>query len=101
MTDAEKDQLIFLMTKNLPMLRTALGLTQESLGNHIGLSRYTIMCIDTGKRKMSWNVFLLLILVFTKNGKTVCLLEPLGIYTDQLDEYFRIHENEEATRRCN
>lgn len=95
MTEAEKDQLTIQMTKNLPTLRTALGLTQEALGNHIGPSRYTIMCIENGKRKMSWNTFLLLILVFTQNQETNRLLEPLGIYTSELNEYFKIHENDE------
>ena len=82
MTKAEKDSVIYQMTKNLPILRMALGLTKDELGNLIGLSRYTIMSIENGKRKMTWNTFLLLILIFIKNDETDRLLGPLNsVYT--------------------
>ena len=73
------------MTKNLPILRMALGLTKDELGNLIGLSRYTIMSIENGKRKMTWNTFLLLILIFIKNDETDRLLGPLNsVYTSDM-----------------
>lgn len=67
MTQEEQAELIDCMTANLLLLRTALNLTQTQLGNMIGLSRYTIMSIETGKRSMTWSVFLLLYLVFSRN----------------------------------
>lgn len=85
MTKAEKDSVIYQMTKNLPILRMALGLTKDELGNLIGLSRYTIMSIENGKRKMTWNTFLLLILIFIKNDETDRLLGPLNsVYTSDM-----------------
>lgn len=99
MMETDKEQLIAQMTKNLPMLRAALGLTQEELGNLIGLSRYTIMSIENEKRKMTWNTFLLLILIFIKNEDTECLLEPLGIYTNELDQFIKLEDNNELRGR--
>ena len=85
MTKAEKDSVIYQMTKNLPILRMALGLTKDELRNLIGLSRYTIMSIENGKRKMTWNTFLLLILIFIKNDETDRLLGPLNsVYTSDM-----------------
>lgn len=66
----------------------------------MALSRYTIMCIENGKRKMSWNTFLLLILVFTQNKETNRLVGPLEIYTSELNEYFKIHENDEQNENA-
>ena len=59
MTEAEKGQLTIQMTKNLPVLRTAPGPTQ--------------------------------------NAETNRLLEPLGIYTSELNWDFNIHGNNEQT----
>lgn len=84
-----RDQLIDNMTENLPVLRKKLKLSQEGLAKIIGTSRYTIMLIETGKRRMTWNTFLSLILLFDKNKDTAVLLRVLDIYTEQLDAYFR------------
>lgn len=85
-TQEEQAELIDCMTANLLLLRTALNLTQTQLGNMIGLSRYTIMSIETRKRSMTWSVFLLLYLVFSRNEKTAVLLEPLGIKSSELSQ---------------
>ncbi len=71
------------MTDNLPMLRTRLGLTQEELAEKIGVSRSTIISIENKKREMTWNTFLSLMLLFTKNETTDKLLNVLDIYTDE------------------
>ncbi len=84
-----REQLIDNMTENLPVLRKKLRLSQEGLAKIIGTSRYTVMLIETKKRRMTWNTFLSLILLFDKNEDTAVLLRVLGIYTDQLDGYFR------------
>lgn len=86
MTQEEQAELIDCMTTNLLLLRAALNLTQTQLGNMIGLSRYTIMSIETRKRSMTWSVFLLLYLVFSRNEKTAVLLEPLGIKSSELSK---------------
>ena len=84
-----RETLIDNMTENLPVLRKKLKLSQEGLARIIGTSRYTVMLIETRKRRMTWNTFLSLLLLFDKNQDTAVLLRVLSIYTDQLDAYLR------------
>ena len=84
-----REALIGKMTENLPVLRKKLKLSQESLGKFIGSSRYTVMLIETKKRKMTWNTFLSLVLLFDKNDETAILLRALGIYTEELDNMIK------------
>ena len=62
-----------------------LRLSQDALANLIGTSRYTIMLIETRKRRMTWNTFLSLILLFDKNEETAVLLRLLEIYTEEFE----------------
>ena len=84
-----RELLIDQMTANLPVLRKKLKLSQEDLAGLIGTSRHTIASIETGKRKMTWNTFLSLILLFDKNEETAVLLRALQIYTDDFDNTIR------------
>ena len=85
-----REKLIDNMTENLPVLRKKLKLSQEGLAQIIGTSRYTVMLIETRKRRMTWNTFLSLILLFDKNNDTSVLLRVLEIYTEQLDAYLHL-----------
>ena len=85
-----KDELIKNMTENLPVLRAKLGITQEDLAEKIGISRSTIVSIENKNREMTWNTFLSLILVFTKNEDTNKLLNVMEIYTDELHDFIKI-----------
>lgn len=85
-----RETLIDNMTENLPVLRKKLKLSQEGLAQIIGTSRYTVMLIETKKRRMTWNTFLSLVLLFEKNQDTSVLLRVLDIYTEQLDAYLRL-----------
>ena len=75
-----RELLIERMVENLPVLRRKLKLSQETLAQIIGSSRYTVMLIETKKRKLTWNTFLSLVLLFDKNEDTAVLLRALGIY---------------------
>ena len=88
-----REQLIDNMTENLPVLRKKLKLSQEGLAKIIGTSRYTIMLIETRKRRMTWNTFLSLVLLFDKNKDTQMLLRVLEIYTETLEAYFQQDPN--------
>ena len=77
------------MTDNLPALRKKLNLSQEELASLIGVSRSTMACIENRKREMSWNTFLSLILIFTKNRETDKLLNVMEIYTDELNDLIK------------
>lgn len=84
MSDA-KEILIEKMTENLPVLRKKLRLSQEGLADIIGTSRHTVMLMETGKRKMTWNTFLSLMLLFGKNEETFVLMKALEIDTEEFE----------------
>ena len=87
MTDEKKNELLYKMTENLTMLRTKLGLTQSELADIIGLSRFTLSAIENRQRKMTWNTFLSLLLVFKNNDEVGKILEVVGIYDDELNDF--------------
>ena len=76
------------MTENLPALRAKLGFTQEETAEKIGVSRVTIAMIETRKREMTWNTFLSLVHLFSRNESTEKMLRIFDIYTDELNDYF-------------
>lgn len=82
----KREFLVDRMTENLPVFRKKLKLSQENLAQIIGSSRYTVMLIETGKRRMTWNTFLSLVLLFEKNDASAHLMRALEIYTPELDE---------------
>ena len=53
MASDARDVLIEKMTENLPVLRKKLKLSQKNLAKFIGSSRYTVMLIETKKRRMT------------------------------------------------
>ena len=85
----QKEKLIQNMTDNLPILRKKLNLSQEELSELIGVSRSTIAVIEGRKKVMSWNMFLSLLMVFTKNKETDKLLNVLEIYTDEFNNFIK------------
>ena len=89
MDDAQKAVLINNMADNLPILRKKMNVTQAELATMIGVSRNTLVTIETGKKTMTWNMFLSLILIFTKNKETDKLLNVLEIYTDELNDFIK------------
>ena len=89
MDDEQRKTLIGNMADNLPTLRKKLNLSQEELASLIGVSRSTMACIENRKREMSWNTFLSLILIFTKNRETDKLLNVMEIYTDERNDLIK------------
>ena len=89
MDEKQKNVLIENMVTNLPTLRAKLGVSQTELSTKIGMSRSTIAAIENRKRNMTWNVFLSLVLIFTKNKETDKLLNVMEIYTDELNTFIK------------
>ncbi|NMA17602.1 MAG: helix-turn-helix domain-containing protein [Clostridiaceae bacterium] len=92
MTEESKNKLMANMADNLAMLRVRLGLTQNELAEKLGISRHTVMNIENGKRELTWNNFLVLMLLFTKNESTNRLLNVLEIYTDEFNDFIKNKE---------
>ena len=93
MTKDEKNALMKTMAENLPILRSKLNLSQEELAILLGVTRQTISSFESNQRKMTWTVFLALILIFFRNEPTKKLLVALNIYTPALNDFLNISKN--------
>lgn len=90
-----KDELIKRLTNELPVLRAKIGVSQDELSNIIGISRQTYSAIETGKRLMSWNTFLSLVLVFGCNEKTSSMIDDMQIISPELSEVININNRKD------
>ena len=68
-SERQKAEVINNMTKNLVALRTMLHLTQAQLAEMMGITRQSLVLYETGKRSMTWNTYLSLLLIFTQIKK--------------------------------
>ena len=93
--DVDKDRLISILTEELPVLHARLSISQDELSNIIGISRQTYSAIETNKRKMSWNTFLSLLLVFGYNEKTSTMLETSGAFPIELKNILSVDRRKE------
>lgn len=75
------------LTDELPVLRKMTGLTQENLGQIIGVSRQTIANIENQKRQMKWSTFLALMFIFSLSGESSAYLKTLNIPYDDLKQW--------------
>ncbi len=90
-SEIDKEKLIDLLTEELPSLRAKIGVSQEELSDIIGISRPTYSAIETKKRRMSWNVYLSLLMCFTQNEKTAPIIDSIGAFPDELKETLNIN----------
>lgn len=74
------DQFIEKMVKNLPVLRASIRISQRELANKIGITRQSMMAIETRKRTLQWSTYLALVLIFQQNEESNVLLENLDIF---------------------
>lgn len=82
MTDKEiffqnKETLILRLKHDLPVLRARLGISQSKLASQIGVSRQTYNSIESGRKNMSWTIFMALIAVFQSNEETRRMLDAI------------------------
>ena len=82
----KREVVIDILTEELPLLRAKLGISQENLCDIVGISRQTYSGIETKKKKMSWSVFLALLMLFTNNEKTAPIIELIGAYPEELND---------------
>ena len=80
----KREEVISILTEELPLLRAKLGISQENLCDIVGISRQTYSGIETKKKKMSWSVFLSLLMLFTNNEKTAPIIRIAGAFPDDL-----------------
>ena len=87
-TEEEKSTFINALTNELPALRAKAGVPQDELAKIIGISRQTYGAIERKTRKMSWNVYLALILFFDYTKSTHDMLRHLSAFPDDLVDKF-------------
>ena len=93
-TDDYKTASIEILIDNLPSLRARIGITQEELANILGVSRQTYYSLETGKRKMSWTIFLAIVFVFDSVRETSEMIRNLRIYP--IDLFMRFNGDLES-----
>ena len=86
----DRDFLIDTLTDELPVLRARIGIKQEELSEILGISRQAYSAIETKKRKMTWNMFISLLMFFTQNKKTAPVIEMIGAFPDELKNMMNV-----------
>lgn len=82
-----KEKCVKELTEVLPVLRKMNNLTQQDLGEIIGVSRQTITNIESGKAKMQWPVFLSLMFIFSLEKSSQKYLLDLDIPYDEIRQW--------------
>lgn len=85
-SDQEKEMYVHRLSEVLSVLRASVKASQEEVANVIGLSRQTYSAIECGKRKMTWNTYMSLILFFDYNPASHDTIRKLGVFPHKLDE---------------
>ena len=84
LNESERDRLISNLVDELPVLRLKLGVSQDELANMLDISRQTYCSLETKKRKMSWSIFLSLVLIFYHNEATRDFVSKNGLLPQKL-----------------
>ena len=73
-----RNTIIELLRNELPVLRAKARVSQIEIAKKIGISRQTYSSIETGKREMSWTIFLALIAYFQNNENTKKMIAEIN-----------------------
>ena len=88
--EEKREEVVRILTEELPLLKAKLGISQENLCDIVGISRQTYSSIETKKKTMSWGVFMSLLMLFTNNDKTAPIIRITGAFPDDLKESLNI-----------
>lgn len=80
----KQEEYIEKMVKHLPVLRTSIRITQKDLAKKIGVTRQSMMLIETRRRPLQWSTYLALVFVFQQFDDTKILLNSFEIYDAQM-----------------
>lgn len=78
------------MTRDLAPLRMLVGLSCEEMGQLLGVSVSTYLGMESGKRGISWAEYMTLLFLFRYNGRTIGIVDELGLFPQSLKEKIRI-----------
>lgn len=83
------------LRQELPVLRARLGISQERVAEIIGISRQTYNTIETGKREMTWPIFLSMVAFFQNNEQTAQMLKQIEDFDEKMK---RVLTSEDMSR---
>jgi len=86
-----KKELMGILTNELKVLRAKAEITQQELADKLGVSRQTYGMIENKTQDMNWSQFLALTFLFRNNEDTKKMLEWIGAYTPELEQYLKWH----------
>lgn len=66
----------------LPVLRARARVSQETIAEKIGISRQTYSGIETGKREMTWTIFMALLAFFQNNEQTRPMIDQISGFSE-------------------
>ena len=78
------------MSRDLAPLRLLLGFSQEEMSDFLGVSVSHYRNMERGSGKISWNQYLALLFLFHYNGRTIGIVEHLGLFPQSLKEDIKI-----------
>ena len=90
----EKKKLLAIFSKNLPVYRKSMKLSQEEFGELIGITRQTVSSIERGAYPLTWSIFLSCLFICSGQGRAKKLIfnsfageeELLGYLTDLMGD---------------
>ena len=89
--EAQKEQLIEILTSKLKVLRAEMKISQQDLAKRLGISRQTYVAIENKTQKLAWNNFLALLLIFKSNDETAKMIDWIGAYPTELEQYIKLN----------
>lgn len=88
LSDEDKEKFISALTPELVLLRTKAEILREELAVLIGTSRQTYGAIERKSRRMSWSMFLSLIMFYDYNQKTHQMVRAIGAFPYEIIKHF-------------
>jgi len=76
------------MVEYLPTLRSVAKITQNQLAKKIGVSRSTMVAIESKNRKLQWYLYLAMVLLFMQKEDSRKLLESFELFDEDFLEKF-------------
>ena len=86
MNEEKRQYLCRSMASALPVLRKAIGATQQELADILGVTRNTIIHMERSKT-MGWPSYLSFLMIFSRNENTVSLIRVFDLYPAEVDDY--------------
>lgn len=79
-----QQKLINALSGELAALRAKAEISQGDLAALLGISRQTYSVIEGGSKKMSWSIYLSLLLYYDYNVKTHTMIRNIGVFPEEL-----------------